>query len=71
MFSGNYYWGNGRLYYQDSYGLWWSTAALSDSNAYHLLMYSSSLLPQNNYSKPYGFALRLRLNKFSIKLVLG
>ncbi|MBR5408910.1 hypothetical protein IK112_03160, partial [Candidatus Saccharibacteria bacterium] len=38
VFSGEYYWGNGDLYGQNSVGYWWSTAAYSDSNAYHLYM---------------------------------
>ncbi|MBR5408419.1 hypothetical protein IK112_00530, partial [Candidatus Saccharibacteria bacterium] len=58
VFSGEYYWGNGDLYGQNSVGYWWSTAAYSDSNAYHLYMNSSALNPQYNYNKADGFALR-------------
>ncbi len=58
VFSGLYRWGNGTLYYQDSYGYWWSTAATSDSNAYLLDLNSSNLSPQSIDNKAYGFALR-------------
>ena len=58
VFSGYYYWGNGSLFYQGSYGGWWPTTASSDSNAYYLRMGSSGLDPQNNTIKAYGFALR-------------
>ncbi|MBR5408860.1 hypothetical protein IK112_02860 [Candidatus Saccharibacteria bacterium] len=58
VFSGYYYWGDGYLDRQDSYGYWWSTAAYSDSGAYYLYMNSSGLYPQSNANKAYGFALR-------------
>ena len=57
VYSGRYSWGDGDLYLQDSYGVWWSTAASSDSNAYLLYMDSNSLLPQHNVNKALGFAL--------------
>ena len=57
VYSGRYSWGDGNLYLQDSYGVWWSTAASSDSNAYLLYMDSNSLLPQHNVNKALGFAL--------------
>lgn len=57
---------NGYLYGQGSRGYWWSTAASSASNAYSLYMDSSYLVPQSNYSKADGFALRcVSLNDFS------
>ncbi|MBQ3470075.1 hypothetical protein IJH16_03880 [Candidatus Saccharibacteria bacterium] len=58
VFSGYYYWGPGNLYNQDSYGLWWSTAAYSDSGAYSLRMDSGGLGPQYNGIKTGGFPLR-------------
>ena len=58
VFSGYYYWGNGNLTNPDSVGYWWSTAANSDSNAYHVLMHSSALNPQSNANKALGFTLR-------------
>ena len=58
VLSGLYLWSNGNLYDQDSYGRWWSTAAYSGSNAYHLSMLSSNLDPQSNLNKAYGFPLR-------------
>ncbi|MBR5408740.1 hypothetical protein IK112_02210 [Candidatus Saccharibacteria bacterium] len=58
VFSGYYYWGNGNLANQDSFGYWWSTAAYSGSNAYHLDMHSSYLNPQYNGNKAYGLSLR-------------
>ncbi|MBQ3469903.1 hypothetical protein IJH16_02950 [Candidatus Saccharibacteria bacterium] len=59
MFSG-YYWGNGSLFYQGSYGGWWSAAAYSGSNAYRLGMNSSNFGPQDFSNKANGFALRRR-----------
>ena len=56
--SGYYSWGDGNLGNQDSAGYWWSTTASSASSAYALAMDSSGLLPQNNYTKALGFALR-------------
>lgn len=57
---------NGLLNLQDSYGVWWSTAASSVSLAYALYMLSSNLNPQGNNFKAYGFALRcVSLNDFS------
>ncbi|MBR5408551.1 hypothetical protein IK112_01220, partial [Candidatus Saccharibacteria bacterium] len=58
VYSGYYYWGDGYLYYQGSYGGWWSTTATSDSSAYNLGMASSYLDPQLNSSKAGGVSLR-------------
>ena len=64
VLSGYYYWGDGTLYFQGSYGRWWSTTASSGSYAYALLMGSSDLYPQNkNGNVAGGFPLRWRRAK--------
>ncbi|MBQ3469679.1 hypothetical protein IJH16_01770 [Candidatus Saccharibacteria bacterium] len=58
VFSGAYYWGDGNLDTQGSRGLWWSTKASSDSNAYDLVMGDNYLAPQDSSNKARGWALR-------------
>ena len=58
VYSGYYYWRDGTLLYQDSNGHWWSTAASSDSIAYHLRVYNSYLNPQDYGNKAAAFTLR-------------
>ena len=58
IYSGYFYWNNGGLYYQGSYGYWWSRTANSDTLSYSLFVGSSYLLPQDGNNKLYGFSLR-------------
>ena len=58
VFSGNYYWGHGSLYYQSTGGHWWSSTVVSDTNSRSLYVYSSELRPQGNNNKLYGFGVR-------------
>ena len=66
-FSGNYYWGDGKLYYQGAYGYWWPSSAYSgDTNiSYYLNIGTSLLYPQHTSSKYGGLTVRcsLRLRK--------
>lgn len=43
---------------QGSYGHWWSSTASSGTSAYNLLLYTTSVYPQYNDYKYYGFSVR-------------
>jgi uncharacterized protein (TIGR02145 family) len=49
--------GNGALYYQGSYGYYWSINAIA-TNAYDLYFHSSNVFPANSSNRANGFALR-------------
>ncbi|GHT14865.1 hypothetical protein FACS189426_21820 [Bacteroidia bacterium] len=56
--AGGYrYYGNGLLYYQGSYGYYWSVS-ISGTNAYYLYFSSGSVSPALSSYRAYGFALR-------------
>ena len=44
--------------YQGSSGYYWSSTVNSSSNAYHLLLNTSYVYPENHSSKNYGFSVR-------------
>ena len=58
VYSGYYYWGTGRLYYQTLYGAYWSSSIVSSTNSYDLYMYSTRLIKANSANKRSGSALR-------------
>lgn len=41
-----------------TYGRCWSSSFYSATSAYYLLFYSSSVLPQNNLNRRFGFSVR-------------
>ena len=72
VMSGYYVWGVGNLDDQGSNGIWWSTAAYSDSGAYYLVVNSSYLNPQSNSSKANGFSLRSTIaRRYPLSYVLS
>ena len=46
------------LNYRGSYGYYWSSSWISSTNAYYLNFNSSSVNPQYNYNRRYGFSVR-------------
>ena len=46
------------MYYQGSYGYYWSSTVYDNDDAYGLYLYSSDVGPSNNYNKDYGFSVR-------------
>ena len=57
-FTGHYYWGNGKLYYRDSGGYFWSSAAAQNNYGRHLVLRTNNISPQNGLSKNYGLSVR-------------
>ena len=62
VYSGNYYWSTGRLYYQGNTGYYWSSTVVSSTTAYTLSMWSSGIRPANTSNKANGFAVRCVLD---------
>ena len=58
VYTGYYYYISGSLYNEGSYGRYWSRTAVSGTYAYLLDFNSSNVVPQNNYGRGYGYALR-------------
>ena len=58
IFSGNYYWVSGNLGSRGSYGFYWSSTPSSSVYARSLGFSSTSVGPQYNGNKPYGFTVR-------------
>ncbi|MBR5408742.1 hypothetical protein IK112_02220 [Candidatus Saccharibacteria bacterium] len=59
VLSGFYSWYDGTLGYQETIaGYWWSTAALSNSDAYDLGIGTSAIFTHGNHTKTNGMALR-------------
>ncbi len=65
VYSGNYYWGTGRLYRQSNSGFYWSSTVVSSTNAYFLDTWSSAVRPADTANKVGGYAVRCA-NYFSI-----
>ena len=55
--SGRRYYNNGALYYQGTYGHYWSSSVVSTS-AYSLNFNRNTITPVMGYNRGYGFALR-------------
>ena len=58
VFSGYYYWGDGKLYRQGARGDWWSSTVNSETNSRDLGVNSTELYPQSNNDKLGGFGVR-------------
>ncbi|MBQ3325707.1 hypothetical protein IJG79_00955, partial [Candidatus Saccharibacteria bacterium] len=58
VYSGNYYWRTGRLYYQGNSAHLWSSTIVSSTNAYRLDTWSTAVRPAESVIKAYGYALR-------------
>ena len=56
--SGSYYWQAASRNSRGSYGYYWESRINSVMVAYNLYFSSSTLYPQNNYSRGYGFSVR-------------
>ena len=50
------------LYTRGAHGSYWSSGFYSASNAYYLGFHSSSVIPQSNSNRRYGFTVRAVLN---------
>lgn len=55
--ASGYYYGT-TLYYRGSYGDYWSSSYLSETNACRLSFDSGSVNPSNNYGRRHGFSVR-------------
>ena len=58
VYSGNYYWGTGRLYRQSGVGLYWSSTVVSSPDAYYLDTWSSVVRPTHTVNRASGLAVR-------------
>ena len=58
VYSGTYYWGLGRLYYQAVDGRDWSSSIDSSTNSYRLYMNNTRLIKADGTNKRNGHALR-------------
>ena len=56
--TGLYDYNYGYVLYRTTYGRWWSSVAVSATNAYFLNSYSDNIDAQGNFSRGYGHALR-------------
>ena len=59
VMSAGYWWSQGRTYYQDTFGEWWSSTSMSNVYAYMLGISASGVgaYPSNDL-RTTGFALR-------------
>ena len=60
ILTGGFNWGVGTLVVQDSDGYWWSTMAVSVTNAYALGVVRNYYNPQSDNNQVNGFPLRCR-----------
>ncbi|MBR3204081.1 hypothetical protein IKF81_00145 [Candidatus Saccharibacteria bacterium] len=58
VYSGNYHWVHGNLYNRGSNGYFWSSTPYFTANAHVLYFTSARLVPQDGYSRIYGFSIR-------------
>ena len=58
VYSGNYYWGTGRLYFQGNTAYLWSSTIVSSTDAYRLNTWSTVVRPAASDNKARGLALR-------------
>ena len=58
VYSGNYYWGTGRLYRQSNVGYYWSPTVVNSTSAYALTTWSSFIRPADTANKVGGYAIR-------------
>ena len=58
VYSGYYFWGTGRLYYQGNSGHYWSSTVVSSTSAYYLSTWSSVIKPARTDGKARGYTLR-------------
>ena len=69
IYSGYYYWGLGRLYYQGSVGYYWSQTIVGSASAYGLDTWSGAIRPSDIASRSFGFPLRCV--SFGIREIAG
>ena len=58
VYSGGFYFYNGKLYRQNRTGFYWSSTVLSSTNSYYLITWSSTLHPSQNDVKNVSLAIR-------------
>src|SRR5574344_2487590 len=56
--GGQYYWSSGQIDSKSTIGYYWSTTASSSTYSRYFAFSSSSITPQTNYIKGYGFSVR-------------
>ncbi len=56
--TGYYYRSYGGVYARVADGSWWSTTAGSATHGHYLSTYPTNVLPQRNYYRGYGLAVR-------------
>ena len=56
--TGYYYRSGGYIYVRVTYGYWWSTTAGSATYGHYLSTAPTTVLPQDNDYRGYGFAVR-------------
>ena len=69
-FAGYRYYNNAVVISVGSDGDYWSSTPDLADNAYSLYFYSSSIYPQYDYYRAYGFAVRCFKNEPSLDIVL-
>ena len=76
VYSGNYHWGTGRLYYQSNSSDYWPSTVVSSTTAYRLGTWSSAIRSASTGIKAGGYTVRcnskvsilnLRYNWFILK----
>ena len=58
VYSGDFNWGTGRLYYQSNGGIFWPSTSYSSATAYNLGIWSNALRFTEKYGKLDGLPLR-------------
>ena len=58
VYSGNYYWLTGRLYYQSNRGDYWSSTVVDRTGAYSLDTWSLVVRPANTPHRAFGYTVR-------------
>ena len=71
VFSGNFSWRIGRLYYQSNSGYYWSPTPLGSNHGYYLGMWSTGVNPVSPYTKVSGLAVRCVLGISNLKALHG
>lgn len=56
--TGYYFHSYGNIDVRVTYGLWWSTTAGSATGGHYLVTHPTYVVPQDNYYRGYGFAVR-------------